>query len=284
MKKTYGGGTALILCLIVVAAVSVAGCRHRSETRSSLSGGIVADDGGEYCTGVARPAWVPKPNMEHPDVMYATGVALQAPSRQEGRALAFRQGAGQLTKGLCDDISLQQDFLEAEYCERHGSGVDYYVLVALPRTRYETLKRRCDHTVIVGTSCDECPDNAWAGTVAAMLSDRGLQLAPQALTREHIAGLSQGNRETARSLWDTTSAAVAVTVTLTPEKQLFEDDVYYVYLRAQARITDLETGTTLHTLTVPAVKGAAFDRAEAWKKATGLVMRELRSRLAAIKI
>ena len=284
MQRDFSGFTATILCFISIASIAVYGCGHRPETRSSSSGGVIADDGGEYCTGVARPPWVPKPNMEHPDVIYATGVALQAPSRQEGRALAFKQGAGQLTKGLCGDSALQQDYLEAEYCERHGSGVDYYVLVALPRSRYEAMRRQCAHTVLIGGLCPACPDASWVSDVAGVLSSKGLRLAPETLAQAQIESLLQGNRKAAASLGESKHAAVAVTVSLALEKKLVEDDIHSVYLRAEARIIELEHGAALHTLTIPAVKGAAFDEGGAWKKATSLISQELRNRLAPIRI
>jgi len=263
----------------------VGGCAYHSPAGTLASDGkVIADDGGEYCTGVARPPWVPKPNMEHPDFIYATGTALQATSRREGRVMAFQQGAAQITKGLCGDVQLKQDYLEAEYCERHGEGIDYYTLVALPRARYEALQRQCAHNVIIGGLCPQCPDSGWLADIAQTVSLNGQNLASTRLSPAEITRLLQNGDATAVAIGKTRNASVAVVVTLTPEKQLVEDDVQYMYLKAEVRIIDLQSGAETHTFAVGAVKGAAFDTAGAWKKALQLMAKELRNRFADIRI
>jgi|GEM_PF-5446184 len=276
----------VMLCCVMLSAVATCGCAHHTSASShnTTVASKIADDGGEYCTGVARPPWVPKPNMEHPDFIYATGVVLQATSRREGRSAAFMDGANQISKGLCSDIELKQDYLEAEYCERHGKGVDYYVLVALPRAQYEALQRQCAHTVIIGGTCAGCPDDEWLNTLAGTVSQKGQSLVSRRLSPKETTLLLQGNHAAAVSIGKRDQAVVAVTAELTPEKQAVEDDIHYVYLRAELRIIDLQSGAVLHSMAVPAVKGAAFDSPAAWKKAMHLVMQELKNRLQEIRI
>lgn len=152
-----------------------------------LSVALLIESGCASSAGAPRPAWIPRPNRAHPDVLYITGSCRGALSRATARRCAIADADRQVANELGDAARQRLgQYVEAEHEERTAGRFDHYLLIAYPRKALAQAQRRAAGRVMLAFACradtaGACRDSD-AGLIEQALSKAGLTAAPQRLS------------------------------------------------------------------------------------------------------
>jgi len=253
--------TGFLSCIALLSFL--AGCATAPVTigpgQSASGGGYAVTDDDQSCSDLGKPGWVVSPNQDNPGTVYSLGTSLQSRSRRNGREQALDDAATRLSARMGGGDLVREQYIAEEYCERHGSGVDYWVLLAVPRKVFATSVRRFEGRVAVGSLCPRCPGDRWLQETMEGLSQVRQTLAPGRLSPAQAQAILDGDFSDLAAVAESFQAWRAVVVKVEVDRTEVQDDIHYVWLRAVMQVVDMDGGKVCDTYSTDVFKGASFN-------------------------
>ncbi len=221
-----------------------------------------------------RPAWIERPNLEHPELFVATGSCLGQPSAPHGHACAVRDARERLfgALGLPPETLPGERLLESHLETRESGGTpvtDVWVLLGVPRPEVACSRARAARRLRLGVRCTwqggSCAAEATApleATIAAL----GFSLMPTRLEAGEIEQRIQpAPLDVAPACTEDAAHTLVVAIEVAPAGE--EGGAFYARGFASARFFDLRARTATRVASVGPVKTGAFSARTAADKA-----------------
>ncbi len=237
-------------------------------------------------TSVTRPAWIPRPNREHPDYLYVTAVCHDQNGLQSGRRCALSSAQRQLKQELgAENVQVKGSFVEDEYSEKRGGKLDVWLLVAYPRAEIRNAEILVQNRVLLGYVCQADPPSACASEfkerIEQTVTTTGMELAPSYLPEEMMTTARKQPESVVHHAKDA-EAAKLLLVGLDAEFISEMDGEFYAKGSAWFRLVDALDGKILQTFETGEVKGGHYSKEKALRKALEKALEEVSPALSTL--
>jgi hypothetical protein len=221
-----------------------------------------------------RPAWIPRPNRDHPDVLYVTASCRDAASLAAGKDCALRDAGLQLAEQIGRaGPEVRGAYAEAEYSELRstpaGEVFDVWLLVAWPRSEIAMGRARVEGMVLLGVACEAQPQSACDGIaerIEASVAGSGLKPVPPGINPGAMGMLIE-RKDRAAEAGRKAGAARVLLVRLTGRFLTESGGEYYAEATGGFELVDSADGKVIDAFDPGTVKGAHLGRDKAVRKA-----------------